>query len=57
MTTYWHDNQTFTCAKIVLIISTGNFKQMTVGMTMTVLYPRRTQSSQQFPWMSYFKHF
>jgi len=55
MTTHWYDNQTFTCGKTVLIISTGNFKQMTVGKTMTVLYPR-TQSSQQFPWMSYFKH-
>jgi hypothetical protein len=55
MTTYWHDNQAFTRGKTFLIISTGNFMQMTVGRTMTVLYPK-TQSSQQFPWMLYFTH-
>jgi len=43
MTRYWYDNQTFKCGKIVLIISTGNFKQKAVGKTMTVLYPRRKQ--------------
>jgi len=53
MTTHWYDNQTVIHGKTVLIVSTGNFTQMTVGMPMTVLYPR-TQSSQQFPWMSYF---